>query len=484
MAAAASMVDIYGLSAGGGGGASSAYSSDNEMSVGPDSSSGHGAESSDGRTFFQRHVRRGSSGDASVSATTHDSSSHHHLLHPSLNIFGRTAGDASSKRTSLHSFKSGASPGHPVLRFEPASPAVDSPQVSGLPLPLPSPTLASPGGSIFAAQLFKRLGPPPLGLPPTSLEERVELIQNYILNQACPSHPSSTLSSSAGNDLSSILMSSSESSDRLLYRSSLPPTPRHATSPLTATTSSRTVRASSHYDLATLQDEFDKLECLAEREMRKLIHNDPKRGLSTADLEVFETLRLEEAFTEARRRCGVDSSRVHFEVKNVVTAVGCDEARLEASRSAGLGLALGLMRETDERLGGAGGEMSLTPAPRRRRGTGAGVGPTRRPITAPDESPGVQHTLLPNQGASAVPAQTELFTPQSFSSKAPHRPTSSTNSSRTTLRSPPLFGHPLPLGASRTASQDTQATDEGMVAAEDSEMGKWGGVVGKASIGL
>ncbi|KAF6767265.1 hypothetical protein PSEUBRA_003613 [Kalmanozyma brasiliensis GHG001] len=447
MAAVAPVADIY--SAGGGGGTSSAYSSDNEMSVGHASSSGHGAEPSEGRTFFQKHGRRASGGDTSVSARENSS-----LLHPSFTIFGRIT-DAATKRASMYSSKSNASPAPAPMPLEPADPPI-SPRVSGLPLPLPSPSVASPGGTIFTAQLFQRLGPPPIGLPPPNFEDRVELIHNHVLNQACPAHPSSN-PAGLGNDLSSILMSTSASSDGL-YRSSLPPTPRG----VTASTSSRTIRAAP-YDLTTLQDEFDKLECLAEREMGRFVPT----------VEMLRELRLEEAFVEARRRCGVDCTRVQFEVKNVLVA----DDRLEPSRS--MASVLGL-QHGEERFGGA--EMSLTPAPRRRRGT----------ATRKSDSTGARITTplsnLPSDGF----APQELFTPQSFSVKplpvltqrqssnvAGARPSSadthseaSSGVSRSALRSPPLFGQVLGFhgkGGVDRGSQDTEETDDGVGAEERQE---------------
>ncbi|KAJ1572291.1 hypothetical protein NDA11_005666 [Ustilago hordei] len=170
--------------------------------------------------------------------------------------------------------------------------AVDSPIISGLPLPDPTPASIS---LLVTSQLFKRLGPPPVGLEPHCFHERVALIQGYVQSQVppppCPKSP-----------------------PQGVQRASLPPPPR------------------KRRDVAALEDEFDKLECLAEVEMAKF---------ASAGGVGLEELRLEEAFLEARRRSGVDWSRSHFELRS---AVGAGSPRMRdavppgVSTSAGLGL--------------------------------------------------------------------------------------------------------------------------------------------------
>lgn len=221
------------------------------------------------------------------------------------------------------------------------------------------------------------------------------------------------------------------------------------------------------YSVAALEDEFDKLECLAEVEMAKLAPAEGGIGL--------EKLRLEEAFLEARRRSGVDWSRSHFELSSLATAVGAaagsPRMRDGALTAAGLGLsASGLGLAAMSKVGGGengGGGLgvSLKPAPRSRRrpvtasAAGVGGGRGRRPTTAPEtqqydgamrgleakerfnmvhmEEEAVARPVTGRPGSAledvsedsatvATGTQGELFTPQSFSSRPPLPSTTTT----------------------------------------------------------
>lgn len=341
------------------------------------------------------------------------------------------------------------SPTISILDASPRAKGLGSPDISGLPLP-PTDSPATPASlsSLFASQLFKTLGPPPFGLPPHRFEDRVVLIHNYIQSQVPPLRLVDTTTISTGN-----------------HRSSLPPATR--------------TRARA------LEDEFDKLECQTEQEMLKLAPS--QKG----DMGIGE-LRLEDAFLEARRRCGVDSSRSHF----------------ESNLGQGSGMA-GLKEASSGRTEGQGLGLGLTPAPRsRRRGAG------RRPITAPEAQEGstvdrtsstpppIAFSRAGREGSRpstartsgfttlqqvsenshslpryfAVPPSTEqgLFTPQSFSSKPPvplYNPhfrrgsseadSSSSHTHRSSsslIKSPPLFGYPMQPSHRMRGSQDTKAS--------------------------
>lgn len=360
---------------------SSAYSSDNEPSVGPASSSGHGVESGGGSASYQRHIKNVSSGDATTTTAQHPSPVLPSPLLPPSGGFGSL--DASSfKRISTYSTRAATSPAAPApqqLHLDRVNSSFDSLQVSGLPLPLPMFNPASPGETVFT-QLLKRIGPPPVGLASESFDERVTLIKNYILNQLpLPLLPQSPQDEFAGYTLLSSRSGIVNGSH--LHRSSLPTPPRHGN----AYNGSTSLVDPSR--LTTLQDEFDKLECLAEQELCKLAGPLLQQGNNREQvIGLFQDLRLEEAFLEARRRCGVDCSKSHFDLENFAKAHTrlLLDARpsakvVNAAEALGLGL-LGLGK-TDEGVKARAAEMSLQPAPRRKRGVGAGR--ARRPITAP-----------------------------------------------------------------------------------------------------
>ncbi|TKY86880.1 hypothetical protein EX895_004168 [Sporisorium graminicola] len=249
---------------------SSAYSSENEPSIGPGSSCDHALESGGGPAFTSRHVKNVSIGDMVTTTAAHPS------LVPASSLFPPSAGAGSldmSSSISSYSTRSAASPAAltpPRLHLDRANSSLDSPHVSGLPLPLPLPPSnpASPGGTIFTTQLLKRIGPPPLGLAAELFEDRVMLIRNYVLNQLpLPLTPNGDANE---DDLDGYAAFSSRSQSFRgyhLHRSSLPPPPRHGS---TYNSSSTASASGSH--LTTLQDEFDKLECLAEQELSKLAH--------------------------------------------------------------------------------------------------------------------------------------------------------------------------------------------------------------------
>ncbi|CBQ71580.1 conserved hypothetical protein [Sporisorium reilianum SRZ2] len=393
--------------------ASSAYSSDTEHSVAPGSSSGHAAEPAGGA----RHAMNASWSDVAAAASSVDG--------------------AASKR-----FSSAAVSPAGQVHANGVGAQLDSPQVSGLPLPLAH---TAEERAIETTHLLRRLGPPPVGLAPECFEDRVALIQNYVLNQLpLPLLPRSHSPADDSTGYTGYSSRSGSASSQHAHRSSLPPPSRQA-----STRNSSSMSASTQ---ATLQDEFAKLECVAEHAL--VLHG------ALATHAVLQQLRLQDAFVEARRRCGVDWSKSHFEL-------GVARGGVDAGRG-GAGAGLGL-RGVDE-----GSEMSLRPAPRRRRGAAG------RPITAPASAT----SLLPPAHASATDAigfDSALFTPQSFSAKrkpspvttrppssndthsstshTTHRSTSS--SSAAAVRSPPLFGHDLSIGAMAAdrRSQDTQFTD-------------------------
>ncbi|KAJ9477222.1 hypothetical protein PHBOTO_006456 [Pseudozyma hubeiensis] len=405
------------------------YSSDNEMSVGHGSSLGHGAEAGHrgGTTSPPRHLRSGSSSDHSSTATS--------LLFAGLKALGGGGGgggnDSASNRFSAYSAKLAASPKQstaPQLHFDHSSPVLDSPRVSGLPLPLatPSPS-SSPGGNIFTAQLLKRIGPPPIGLPPECFHERVTLIQNYILSQV-PLPPLPLSPHSLPSDEDPIGKAASQPPSR---QTSLPLAPRRSnTNPAQAHDSISLVpmglKGESCEVTASLQDEFDKLECLAERELGNLVSTPFAQqnadGTPAGLLETLQALRLQEVFLKARSRCGVDPSRSHFDLNNF--AVATDQiARSDSSRrcaasavnkdgSLGLGLR-GITPHSPDM--GQGIQMSLKPAPRRRRGTGSAG---QRPFTAPGGAAQPMAYVCPDLPATVRnDFDGDLFSPQSFSAR-------------------------------------------------------------------
>ncbi|GAC97408.1 hypothetical protein PHSY_004993 [Pseudozyma hubeiensis SY62] len=408
------------------------YSSDNEVSVGHGSSLGHGVESGHraGTTSPSRNLMSGSSSDHSGTATS--------LLFAGLKALGGGGGnDSTSNRFSTYSTKLTASPKQstaPQSHFDHPSPVLDSPRVSGLPLPLatPSPS-SSPGGTIFTAQLLKRIGPPPVGLAPECFHERVALVQNYILSQV-PLPPLPLSPHSLPSDEDPIGKAASQRPSR---ESSLPLASRRSnTNPAPARSFISCVpmgKGESCDVTASLQDEFDKLECVAERELGNLVStpfSQQNSGGTPARLvDTLQTLRLREVFLAARSRCGLDPSRSHFDLQNF--AVTADQmARSDSSRrgtasavnkdgSLGLGLR-GITAHSPDM--GQGIQMSLRPAPRRRRGTGSAA---QRPLTAPGGAAQPMAYVCPDLPATVRnDFDGDLFTPQSFSAKlcAMHRP--------------------------------------------------------------
>ena len=405
--------------------AGSSYSSENEAA----SSSGHGEATT---TLGVKHARRGSA-DTTAShqrIQASSSSTNNQLLAPPL-----PAAEVASHRMSTYTTRSAASLAQstPHAHPSPQLPSkADSPVVSGLPLPLSTPT--SP--TLVTAQLFKRLGPPPVGLPAHCFNDRVTLIQHYVQSQVpptpCPKSPTAPGLSTS-------------------QRLSLPPPPRNA----------------------ALADEFDKLECQAEQQMLALSSG-------------IEVLQLQAAFLEARRRCGVDDRRSWFQLNSVAAASAGGQAL-------GLGLSGGL--GVDERVEvGA----SLKPAPRRRR-AGVGRRPITAPEAPFQSRGGDEATTRPDTAAAtggrtlgqlceadsslAASVGEELFTPASFSAKPTSRfrrgssdrdsASSHTHRSSSSM-SPLLFGHPhaqqmhahphlagrsFGAGFGRSDSLDTVATE-------------------------
>lgn len=398
-----------------------AYSSDNEPSLeSASSSSGHRPDSGGAASAsFSRHSRTASSGDASTTATS--------LLFASLKpLGGGVAGaDPISNRISTHSARSAASPAHansPLLHLDQPSPVLDSPQVAGLLLPLPtSSSTSSFGGTMLTAHLLKRIGPPPVGLPPDCFQKRVSLIHNYILSQV-PSLqavlPPSPFSQPSDEDLSGVYASANHPS----HRSSLTLSPRYANTTLPnarlSTAPALTPLGSTPLDpITSLQDEFDKLECLAEAELRDLASSNAAQHRHVETIAILQELRLEEAFREARRRCGVNCVRSHFDLTNLTPsdANRHDACRGRVSVAKDGASSLGLAGSTPRSAQGASLEMSLKPAPRKRRG----IATVRRPFTAPGRSSSATTTSFRYAGLD-LPAtiqdefKGELFTPQSF----------------------------------------------------------------------
>ncbi|KAJ1572290.1 hypothetical protein NDA11_005666 [Ustilago hordei] len=299
--------------------------------------------------------------------------------------------------------------------------AVDSPIISGLPLPDPTPASIS---LLVTSQLFKRLGPPPVGLEPHCFHERVALIQGYVQSQVppppCPKSP-----------------------PQGVQRASLPPPPR------------------KRRDVAALEDEFDKLECLAEVEMAKF---------ASAGGVGLEELRLEEAFLEARRRSGVDWSRSHFELRS---AVGAGSPRMRDAVPPGVSTSAGLGLLTHKDVSGAEGGLgvSLKPAPRTRRrpvivGADAEDGKGKRPTTAPETEQAciaAKSNFTSPRRREEGAGQRELFTPQSFSFK-PHQLHNTSIVDEARLHSPlsplsqllPLTQNPAPSSYTPTSGSGKQ----------------------------
>ncbi|SPO31956.1 uncharacterized protein UTRI_06680_B [Ustilago trichophora] len=398
----------------------SSYSSDNDAGS---SSAGH----FDSNASLKQHARQ-SSADTSILTTHASSIQTSHLLPPPP-----SSTEITSKRFSAYNSRSPASPVQPLDTFQhhqlqPTTANIESPSVSGL--PLPPFNLGNSNSSLPTDQLFKRLGPPPVGLAPSCFMERVSLIQSYILSQVPPA-PLPKLSPTSNNSL----------------RLSLPPPPPSSSPPFC----SRSITA--------LKDEFDKLECLTEQHM----------SLTLPPASHVTPLRLEEAFLEARRRCGVDASRSWFSSPSF--SEGADFNC--ANGGGGIGGASGGGGGGGGGIGGGGGgnggglglsgidrkmesgvgEVSLKPAPRSRRRAGVANGmPARRPITAPETAydsngavtrvgrgamsfrsnlasdptftaarPGTARSTLtqfPSEDHHRCTINNgELFTPQSFSSK-------------------------------------------------------------------
>ncbi|SPO31843.1 uncharacterized protein UTRI_06680 [Ustilago trichophora] len=385
-----------------GAGDASSFSSDNDAAS---SSAGH----IDSTPSVSKHARQGSA-DTSILTTHASSVQASHLLSPPP-----SSTEITSKRFSAYISRSPASPAQPSDAFQhhqlqPTLANPESPSISGLPLP-PSNT-GNTNTSLPTDQLFKRLGPPPVGLDPSCFIERVSLIQSYILSQV----PPAPLPKHSPTDSNSL-------------RLSLPPPPSSNPS------SSRSITA--------LKDEFDKLECLTEQHM----------SLSLPPASHVTSLRLEEAFLEARRRCGVDASRSWFSSPSFSEAADlhCANGGGGVGVGGGGGMGGGLGLSGIERKSEVGhGEVSLKPAPRSRRRAGVANGMRgRRPITAPEAAydssgvaalargggmsfttptsdpngarPGTARSTLTQQVSSdshrTILNKGELFTPQSFSAK-------------------------------------------------------------------
>ncbi len=387
-------------------GASSSYSSDNDASAASSTGHAHGLAANSS-------VGAASPGPYHAQLVGHTDAQHAHGHRPRTPV------------NRLSAITSALLPRTPDPESSPRPPsrhnAPSSPIVAGLPLPAKPTRTASPAvtTSLLASQLFKRLGPPPVGLEPHRFDERVLMIQHYIQNQvplvplAKPHDPVTFAPAS--------------------NRSSLPPPAR---------------RSSADPRLAALADEFDKLECQTEHAMLEL-------AAHKGDVVRFEIaeLRLADAFLAARRRCGVDSSRSHFELEALPPAANSDspdlvsDSRFHADATPLRGTLGGMhpapavrppsAREATDGLGGLG--VSLRPAPRRRR----------RPITAPEtQNKGIASMPLSSSGnremlrrdgeaadtrpstarssRSPAPAsdtaggalEGELFTPASFSARA------------------------------------------------------------------
>ncbi|CCF48409.1 hypothetical protein NDA10_002216 [Ustilago hordei] len=384
------------------GGASSTYSSDNQ---GSSHGHGHQQEHTSSSTLghllskvaVSAHVRK-SSADAASDRFYHRSPAPN--THRPLTA---TIGTSSS----------------PLLAS--SITAVDSPIISGLPLPDPTPASIS---LLVTSQLFKRLGPPPVGLEPHCFHERVALIQGYVQSQVppppCPKSP-----------------------PQGVQRASLPPPPR------------------KRRDVAALEDEFDKLECLAEVEMAKF---------ASAGGVGLEELRLEEAFLEARRRSGVDWSRSHFELRS---AVGAGSPRMRDAVPPGVSTSAGLGLLTHKDVSGAEGGLgvSLKPAPRTRRrpvivGADAEDGKGKRPTTAPETEQAciaAKSNFTSPRRREEGAGQRELFTPQSFSFK-PHQLHNTSIVDEARLHSPlsplsqllPLTQNPAPSSYTPTSGSGKQ----------------------------
>jgi hypothetical protein len=220
-------------------------------------------------------------------------------------------------------------------------------------------------------------------------------------------------------------------------RSSLPPPARSSS----ATADAR---------LAALADEFDKLECQTEHAMLELaaLKGDGVR------VEIAE-LRLAHAFLAARRRCGVDSSRSHFELEAPPPAANSaspdlvSDPRFHADATPLRGTLGGMhpapaarppsAREATDGLGGLG--VSLRPAPRRRRRPitapetqnkaiasmplSSGAGGSRETLRRDGEAAGTRPSTARSSRSPAPASDTagaalegELFTPASFSARA------------------------------------------------------------------
>ena len=226
----------------------------------------------------------------------------------------------------------------------------------------PSPVVAipiptSPGKSnqsllvnLMASQIFKQLGPPPAGMDASAAEERVSMVVDYIESHSIASTTSEEALRGEGAGL----------------RKSLPPPSRQANQ-----------KVRSGLSAAAVSDAFDKFECQMEREMLNLL----TRG--ACEPCAIEELRLDSIFLEARRRCGVDSSRTHFQLfENTTSIIGQGLTREGRFGSEGPALSVSppsvsVISENPSQmpvdtLTGLG--IPLRPAPRRKR----------RPTTAPE----------------------------------------------------------------------------------------------------
>lgn len=399
-------------------GGSSTYSSDNDASAG--SSTGH-AHSLGATTS----VGAASPGPYHAHLVSHPDAQHAHAQQ----LLGTSAHRPRTPVNRLSAITSALLPRTPDPESSPRPQSrhdvPSSPIIAGLPLSAKPARTASPAAtnSLLASQLFKRLGPPPVGLEPHRFDERVLMIQHYIQHQV-PLVPLAK-----PHDPVSIAPASN--------RSSLPPPARSSS----ATADAR---------LAALADEFDKLECQTEHAMLELAAH---KG-DGVRVEIAE-LRLAHAFLAARRRCGVDSSRSHFELEAPPPAANSaspdlvSDPRFHADATPLRGTLGGMhpapavrppsAREATDGLGGLG--VSLRPAPRRRRRPitapetqnkaiasmplSSGTGGSRETLRRDGEAAGTRPSTARSSRSPAPASDTagaalegELFTPASFSARA------------------------------------------------------------------
>ncbi|GAC71146.1 hypothetical protein PANT_1d00015 [Moesziomyces antarcticus T-34] len=159
-------------------GGSSTYSSDNDASAG--SSTGH-AHSLGATTS----VGAASPGPYHAPLVSHPDAQHAHAQQ----LLGTSAHRPRTPVNRLSAITSALLPRTPDPESSPRPQSrhnvPSSPIIAGLPLAAKPARTASPAAtnSLLASQLFKRLGPPPVGLEPHRFDERVLMIQHYIQHQ-------------------------------------------------------------------------------------------------------------------------------------------------------------------------------------------------------------------------------------------------------------------------------------------------------------